>query len=160
MRFVPVFHGLEQERRSLSMLPDIHNWLMSQGGGDGLSRLRAATKTHLAQFVKGEGIDDCNFMKIVSDKRYGFDDFSSNIWSIRPDFVPRIRLFGAFFREDWLVILTKKQRNELKTDHHWHAQIDVVCRRWSSLFPYTNRHSGVSVLDYMTANVEHCDDRW
>lgn len=160
VRYLPVFHGSERERRSLSMVPDIHDWLTRSASGDGLVRLKAAIKIHFAQFVKGEEIDDCYFMKRVSDRRGGYDDFSAGIWSVRPDFIPRYRFFGAFFRADWFVIFTRKPRDALRDDSQWHAQIDAVCRDWDTLFHYRIRHGGEALSDYVTFNAEHCDDRW
>jgi hypothetical protein len=146
VRFLPMLHGSERERRSLSLAPDIYIWLMQPANADGLIKLKAATKIHFGQFVKGEDIDDCNDIKRVSDKRGGYDDFSSEIWSIRPDFAPRYRFFGTFFRDDWFVILSKKPRDSLQHDEQWHAQIDAVCRDWDALFPYRRRHTGQSVI--------------
>jgi hypothetical protein len=160
VRFLPVFHGSERERRRLSMIPDIYNWLSQPVTGDRLAQLKAATKIHFGQFVKGEEIDDYYFMKRASDKRGGYDNFSGEVWSIRPDFMPRYRFFGAFFRTDWFVVFTKKPRDALKTDQQWHAQLDAVCRDWDSIFPYTYRHSGESLSDYVAFNAEHYDERW
>jgi hypothetical protein len=160
VRFQPEFRGSERERRMVSLSPDIHEWLMRSVQTDVHIRLKAAVKIHFGQFVKGEEIDDLDYMKRVSDRRRGGEDFSSEIWSVRPDFNPRHRFFGAFFREDWLVLLTKKPRDALKRDEHWHAQIDAVCRIWDDLFPYRPRHIGDAITDYVTFNAEHRDDRW
>jgi hypothetical protein len=127
---------------------------------DSLIRLKAAVKVHFGQFVIGEEIDDLDYMKRVSDRRDGDDNFSAEIWSARPDFIPRHRFFGAFFREDWLVILTKKPRDSFKRDEHWHAQIDAVCAEWDDMFAYRRRHRGEVLSDYVTFNAEHRDVRW
>lgn len=160
VRFRPTFHGSERELRMLSLSPLVYDWLMRPAVGDAHIRLKAAVKAHFAQFVKGEEIDDLDYMKRVSDRRRGYDDFSAEVWSIRPDFNPRHRFFGAFFREDWFVVLTKKPRESLRRDEHWHTQIDTVCRDWDALFRFRTRHSGDGLFDYVTVNAEHCDDRW
>jgi hypothetical protein len=141
VRLRPEFHGSERERRMLSLSPDICEWLTRPVQADVNIRLKAAVKIHFGQFVKGEEIDDLDYMKRVSDRRRGGEDFSAEIWSVRPDFNPRHRFFGAFFREDWLVILTRKLRDALKRDEHWHVQIDEVCRTWDQLFPFRSRHT-------------------
>src|SRR5271154_2090580 len=92
------------------------------------------------------------YMKRVSDRRKGGEDFSADVWSVRPDFNPRHRFFGVFFREDWFVVLAKKPRDSLKRDEHWHAQIDLVCREWDNLFPFRPRHGGEMLSDYVTFN--------
>lgn len=161
VRFLPEFHGSERERRMLSLSKPIHDWLMRPVEADSSVRLKAAVKIHFGQYVKGEDIEDLDYMKRVCDRRRREgDNFSAEVWSVRPDFHPKHRFFGAFFREDWLVILTKKPRDSLKRDEHWHAQIDAVCHQWDALFPYRSRHHGDLLIDYVTSNAEHRDDRW
>jgi hypothetical protein len=160
VRFLPEFHGSERERRNVSLAVDIHEWLMRPVTSEFLTRLKAAVKVHLAQFVKGDEIDDCEFMKRVARKRSGRNDFSEQVWSVRPDFIPRYRFFGTFFRADCLVIFTKMPRDDLNTDDKWHAQIDAVRRSWTALFPGHSSHSGDHFPDYVTFNAEHCDERW
>jgi hypothetical protein len=160
VRFRPEFRGSEREQRMLSLSLPIHDWLMRPVQGDADVRLKAAVKVHFGQFVKGEEIDDLDYMKRVSDYRRGGDDFSAEVWSVRPDFNPKHRFFGAFFREDWFVILTKKSRDSLKRDEHWHSQLDAVCRDWDNLFPFRARHRGDALSNYVSFNAEHRDARW
>jgi hypothetical protein len=89
----------------LSLGSSIYDWLMRPVQADADIRLKAAVKIHLGQFVKGEEIEDLDYMKRVSDRRKGGEDFSADVWSVRPDFNPRHRFFGVFFREDWFVVL-------------------------------------------------------
>jgi hypothetical protein len=160
-RFRPDYVGTERERRMLSIAPSIHDWLYRSVRGDASIQLKAAVKEHFGRFVKGELIDDCDYMKRVCDYRQGLDDFSADIWSVRPSFRPKHRFFGAFFREDWFVIFTKRKRDYLD-DHEdrWHAEIDAVRTAWDRLFFPRPRHSGHALTDYLTFNAEHCDDRW
>jgi hypothetical protein len=143
----------------LSLSPSIHDWLTRSARGDAHVRLKAATTVHFDQFVKGEEIDDLYYVKRVGRRRDDHD-FSDEVWSMRPDFNPRQRFLGAFFREDWFVILTRKPRNYFKRDEHWQAQIGVVRSTWDGLFRYQPRHSGDALSDYVTFNAEHYDERW
>jgi hypothetical protein len=160
VRFQPEFRGGERARRMLSLGVTLHDWLMRPVQGDVLVRLKAAVKIHFGDFVKGEQIDDLDYIKRVSDRREGYNDFSAEVWSVRPDFIPKYRFFGAFFRHDWLVMLTKRPRDMLKRDHDWHVQIDAVCHEWDELFRYRTRHSGYRLSEYVTFNAEYRDDRW
>jgi hypothetical protein len=160
VRFMPVFHGSERERRRLSLTPDIHDWLIRPVSSEFVTQLKAATKVHFGQFVKGEEIDDCEFMKRTSNMSRGHNDFTRGIWHIRPDFIPRYRFFGAFFRADWFVVFTKKERNAINTNQRWLKEIDVACRSWDALLPHNKPHSGNELSEYVTFNAEHCDDRW
>jgi len=159
-RFLPIFHGSERERRRLSLSTDINNWLTSTVSSDFLTKLKAAVAVHLGQFIKGEEIDDDIFMKRVSDRRRGHHEFAHEVWAMRPEFNPKYRFFGAFFRADWFVVLRKDTRDNLKNDRQWHAQIDATCQSWGLLFPYTPRHSGNDFAEYVTFNAEHYDERW
>lgn len=144
----------------MSLTPDIHDWLTRPVSSDWLTQQKAAAKTHFSQFVIGDEIDDCFYMKRVCDKRKRKGKFSGEVWSIRPDFVPRHRFFGAFFCPDWFVIFTKELRDKLRTDDQWHKQIDAVCLNWDALLPHNPRHSGNQLSDYITFKTEHCDERW
>jgi hypothetical protein len=160
VRFRPVFCGSERERRMLSLDMSIHDWLMRGVQAEKQIQLKAAVKVHFGQFVKGDEVDDLYYMKRVADRRYGHEDFSADVWSVRPDFKPYHRFFGAFFREDWLVILSKKPRDTLIHDALWHAQIDTVCHLWDELLPFRRRHRGDQLSQYVTSSAEHYDERW
>jgi hypothetical protein len=143
----------------LSLSASIHDWLIQPETRDANIRLKAAVRAHFDQFVKGEEIDDLYYMKRVSRRR-DHHEFWDEVWSMRPDFNPRQRFLGAFFREDWFVVMTRKPREFFKYDGHWQSQIDLVRSVWDDLFPYRPRHRGNAFSDYVTSNAEHCDDRW
>jgi len=159
VRFLPTFHGAESERRRLSLSTTVHKWLMEPTTNEARIKLTAAARIHFGQFVKGEDIDDLNYMKRVSRRR-DYDEFDDEVWSIRPDFRPVYRFLGAFYRADWFVILVHKPRDYFQRDQHWQAQIDAVRSNWDALFPYQTRHRGTEFANYVTFNAEHCDDRW
>jgi hypothetical protein len=161
VRFLPNFVGTQRERRMLSLHHSVHEWLFHPVNDDGLIQLKAAVKVHFSDFVIGAEIDDLDYMKRVSNRSLGYDDFSDEIWSIRPWFKPKQRFFGTFFREDWFVVFTKRTRDYLDDDDdRWDAEVETVVEAWDNLFYPRPRHSGDTFGGYVTANSEHCDDRW
>jgi hypothetical protein len=144
------------------MIPEIHRWIMSAVKGEALTKIKAQARAHFGEFVKGEQIDDCHFMKRVEDRRRNPPDFSHGVWAISPRFdPPQYRYFGVFVTQDWFFVCTKQTRDALAAhDNRWHAEIDKTRRIWSRLFPDAGPHSGSSLSDYVSSNAEHCDDRW
>ena len=122
--------------------------------------IESGNESALWTICEREEIDDCEFMKRTSNMSRGHNDFTRGIWHIRPDFIPRYRFFGAFFRADWFVVFTKKERNAINTNQRWLKEIDVACRSWDALLPHNKPHSGNELSEYVTFNAEHCDDRW
>jgi hypothetical protein len=100
--FSPRLRGGERERRCLLLSPRIHQWIYTHGRN---AELRAAVRAHFGRFVKGEQIDDLNYMKRVSNRATPVDDFSEDVWSIRPLFQPQQRFFGTFPLPDHFIIL-------------------------------------------------------
>src|ERR1700689_3030286 len=88
-RFIPHLRGREREARRLSLLQPIDEWLKRARPNPAL---KAATRAYFGPFVTGERIDDLIYMKRVSrrdDQKH--DDFSDNVWSMRPFFLPQHR---------------------------------------------------------------------
>src|SRR5882724_872241 len=83
VRFLPLLRGSERERRMLSVAPEVYQWLSAPAEGDETIQLKAKVKVRFGEFVKGEHIDDCDYLKRVSDRRHGGDDFSAEVWSLR-----------------------------------------------------------------------------
>jgi hypothetical protein len=162
VRFVPRLRGKETERRKLTVMPDLYRWMSEPVKGANLSSTKANARVHLGQFVKGEPIDDCRFMKRVEDRRLTPPDFDHEVWSISPRFGdPQYRFFGAFVTKDWFLAVSKQDRNRLEEhQNRWHEEIDKVIRTWNVLFNNGLRHSGKRLLDYVSAPAEHCDGRW
>jgi hypothetical protein len=162
VRFSPRLVGGEKQRRILTMVSDLHEWLHKPVKTDALLEIKAAARQHLAQFVKGEPVDDCRFMKRVEDRRLTPVDFSHEVWSISPRFgEPQHRFFGTFVTQDWFLLISKQDRNRLQQhQNRWHDQIDKVLRTWQRLFGNDLRHSGNQLSDYIRVNAQHCDDRW
>jgi len=57
-RFHPRFQGKEGERRMMTVVPDLFDWLHTPVTGESLNRVKAQARTHFGQFVKGAHIDD------------------------------------------------------------------------------------------------------
>ena len=117
-------------------------------------------RAHLGWFSKGEKVDDRDFMKRVSRRTVGGDNFSDRVWSIRPNAEPRHRFFGVFAMENWFLIFSMHRRDYLDRDERWHAEIDRSLRTWSALFPGMVHWSGTRFSHYVTFKSEHRDDRW
>jgi hypothetical protein len=155
--FSPRLRGGEQERRCLLLSPRIHQWIYANGRN---AELRAAVRAHFGRFVKGEQIDDLNYMKRVSNRVALSDNFSDDVWSIRPLFQPQQRFFGRFPLPDHFIIFAMQSRKALDTYPQWDNQIRKVARTWSAMFPARRCFSGSAFAHYVTFNADHKDGRW
>lgn len=159
-RVRPRLHGLERDVRRMSLLKQsIHDWAIRGGKNQDL---KAAARAHFGQFVKGEAVDDREFMKRVSRRQAdGTDDFSDQIWSLRPAAEPKHRFFGAFACANWFLVFNMQSRDYLeKNSNHWHTEMDKAIRTWDSLFPGRRRWFGTRFSHYVQFNSEHADERW
>jgi len=161
-RFCPRFRGREGERRKMTVVPELFNWLHAPVKDTGLNKMKAQSRTHLGEFVLGNHIDDLYFMKRVEDRRRTPPDFSHEVWSVTPRFPPpQHRYFGVFVSQDWFLACTKQSRDVLgEHDNRWHAEIDKTLRIWASLCPGLLPHSGSQLRHYISENARHDDDRW
>jgi hypothetical protein len=161
-RFLPRFRGQEGQRRMLTLVPDINTWLSKAVTSQPLIKVKAQTRTHFGQFVKGEPVDDCYFMKRVQDRRRNPPDFNHQVWAISPRFdPPQYRFFGAFVTQDWFLVCTKQARDRLdEHENRWHEEIDKTLRIWKHFFGTELPHGGAQLRDYIRHNARHYDDRW
>ena len=128
-RFMPLFRGGELERRKVTMVPDVLDWLEAPVRSDAIAKAKAAARAHIAQFIKGEKIDDLHFMKRIEDRRRKPSSFDHQVWAFRPLFNPQHRYFGVFATKDWFVVCTKQSRDRLaEHDNRWHKEIDKTSR--------------------------------
>ena len=161
VRFCPAFVGGERERRPISMAPQIHAWLHSTAKTDRIRNVKAAARTHFAEFVKGNPIDDRHYMKLVEDKRVGAATrFSHGVWSFRTRFEPQHRFFGVFACPDWFLVFRKQLRKNLQNDTHWHSELDRTLTAWRAFFPGINVYTGTRLHHYVKSNASHRDERW
>jgi hypothetical protein len=161
-RFLPRFRGHEGERRKMTLVPDIHDWLTKPVASQALIKVKAQARAHFGEFVKGAPVDDFYFMKRIEDRRRCPPSFSHEVWAITPRFdPPQHRYFGVFVTQDWFLVCTKQSRDVLEQhDNRWHAEIDKTHRIWGRLFPQHSPHGGTQLRDYISTNAKHCDDRW
>ena len=162
MRFTPRLVGRERERRKVTMVPEVHAWIFKPVVGEALAKVKAQSRAHFGEFVKGNEIDDLNFVKRVEDRRQSPPSFAHEVWSVSPRFdPPQYRYFGLFVTQDWFLVCTKRERDLLNEhDNRWHAEIDRTLRIWEKLFPGELPHSGNQLRDYVSNNARHLDDRW
>ena len=159
-RFLPRFRGREREVRMLTVeRGDIHDWLYAEAVDEDLMEAKGHARGHFGQFVRGERIDDLDFMKRVEDRRRSPWSMEHGVWAISPRFRPQYRFFGVFATRNWFVVLTKHSRNALQEDNSWHAQIDRSLTLWRELFPGKLQHVVETLPEFMS-NAEKCDDRW
>jgi hypothetical protein len=159
-RFQPRLVGREREYRKITVQPEIHEWLYG-AKTEAQREYRAKVRVHFAQFVKGEMIDDCYFMKRIEDRRRAPWSMSHGIWAISPRFEPQHRFFGCFATLDWFLVLSKQDRDRLsKNEQRWHEQIDKCLRTWERLVPGYPIHVATDLAGFVSSNAEHCDDRW
>ena len=143
----------------MSVAIDLKQWMFADDSSF-VTRHRASVRAHLGMFVRGEPIDDLDFMKRVEDRRPRRSRFSHGVWSIRPSFLPQTRLFGFFAITNWFVILSQQSRDYLeKSEAHWHDEIDSCERSWSVMFPARDPWVRDELRQYMS-NAEKRDDRW
>src|SRR5258706_5291604 len=136
VRFLPRLVGGEKQRRMMTMTPDLHEWLHKPVKTEALIQIKASARAHCGQFVKGNPVDDCRFMKRVEDRRMTPPDFTHEVWSISPRFgEPQYRFFGTFVSRDWFLVTSKQDRDRLEEhDNRWHEEINKVLRIWKALF--------------------------
>jgi hypothetical protein len=160
VRFVPTLRGRQTLGRPLSVETGVHDWIRTDT--EPLLRpAKAAINAHLSRYARGQLINDCEFMKRVEDRRVPSNQFGHGIWSISPRFNPQYRFFGSFVIKDWFVILNKQSRDYLDDiDSRWHAEIDNSLALWGTLFPGRAPWIRDSLNEYVSSNVEKCDDRW
>jgi hypothetical protein len=155
--------GRESERRKLTLTPELAGWLRKPVASENLTKVKAEARVHLGQFVKGEKIDDLDFMKRVEDRRVRPPSFGHEVWSIRPRVEqPQHRYFGVFISQDWFLVCTKQERKKLEeSENRWHAEIDKTLRVFAHFYGASRLpHSGTQLRDYISSNAEHRDDRW
>jgi hypothetical protein len=157
-RFEPRLRGGESAIRRITIITHIHEWMHNTTAKH--QDLRAAVRAHLGRFVKGEEIDDYRFMKRVSRRGISGDDFSDEVWSVRPNFQPKHRFFGGFILPDWLLITNYRRRDYLNSDQRWHVEIGKAQSVWNAVMPSITMVKGAKLSDYITDNAEHEDDRW
>lgn len=160
VRVEPRFRGPEREVRRMSLLKEpIHDWTVSPGKHQDL---RSATRTHFATFVKGEPVDDRDFMKRVSRKQPdGTDNFDDGVWSLRPVAQPKYRFFGMFACPDWVIVFNKQSRDQLaKHPNNWHKEMGKSLRVWGDLFGGRPCWLGTRFSHYVQFRSEHADGRW
>jgi hypothetical protein len=160
-RFAPTFRGGERERRMMTAVPELSDWLHGPVTSGATAKAKAAARTHFGQFVKGEKIDDLDFMKRIEDRRRRPYDMSHQVWALCPRFIPQYRYFGVFVTRDVFLVCTKQSRDALgEHPNRWHRELEKTLRVWGSLFPSCLPHSGTELRDYVSHNAEHRDDRW
>jgi hypothetical protein len=81
-RFVPRLRGHEDEVRRLSVHPDVFDWVHAGTSSAQQMHLKSKIRAHFGQFVKGEPIDDKYFMKRISNRSSGQDDFGSSTFQM------------------------------------------------------------------------------
>jgi hypothetical protein len=162
VRFLPRFVGREREHRMLTLVPELHAWVTSPALGRALNQVKAQTRTHFGQFVKGAQVDDCHFMKRVEDRRRNPPDFLHEVWAISPRFSPpQYRFFGVFVTQNWFLGCTKQSRDWLdEHENRWHTEIDRTLRIWCHFFCRELPHAGAQLYEYISHDAEHCDERW
>jgi hypothetical protein len=159
-RFKPMLRGAEKEVRSLSVEKGLHEWLYAEQGLD-MPRQKANIRAHLGEFVRGEHIDDLEYMKRVEDHRNPSGLFAGGIWSIRPRFRPQYRLFGMFVITNWFVLLNQQNRDYLgESNEKWLAETRKCNKLWTELFPGRSPWISDDLGDFVSSNMEKCDDRW
>src|SRR5262245_19609747 len=120
-RYLPSFHGREGQVRMLSIISDLHSWLYEQASPGG-PRIKGAIRAHFGEFVRGDRVDDLDFMKRIEDRRSHFPLFSHGVWALSSRVNPQFRFFGFFAVPDWFILLCRQERNALNTDAAWHAE--------------------------------------
>jgi hypothetical protein len=162
VRYRPKLKGAQAYVRPLSIEVKIFDWLHKPTSDRDTVNMKEGVLAHFRQFVLGEPIDDCDFMKRVEDRRVSNDrKFDHEVWSVRPRFSePQHRFFGFFALPDWVVVLSKQTRKKLNDPAEWHRQIDKATRTWDAMLPGRLPHSGNDFSKYVTSNWEHCDERW
>ncbi len=138
---------------------DIHAWLYDDAGDEETLEAKGHARGHFGQFVRGEPVDDCDFMKRVQDRRLLPWSILHGVWAISPRFRPQYRYFGLFVTRDWFVVLNKDSRDLLEQSDGWHAQIDRSLDLWHELFPGQLPFVPDSLHEFMR-NAEKCDDSW
>jgi hypothetical protein len=136
----------ETEQRRIVMLPSLHRWLHPQATKPSVVGYFANVRVHLGRFVKGEKIDNLDYMKELGPSGKG-------TWEFRINFFPKTRVFGVFAGQDLFFATHSRDRNDLDSRKwKWDHALNRIEREWDSLFPGLRWYVGTCFSDYVTIN--------
>lgn len=148
--FLPRLLPNEAEQRRIVMLPALWNWVHTNTQKPDLVVYYANIRAHLGRFVKGETIDNEDFMKELSRREKGSIE-GKGVWEFRVTFQPQRRIFGAFVAPDLFFATHWKDRGELGSNREkWRQAITRVEDEWARLFPGRRWLIGSRFSDYVT----------
>lgn len=131
----------ETEQRRLLMTKQLHAWINQSLPNRKESERIAATRAHLGLFVKGEEIDNEDYMKALRPQ-------SEAVWEFRVRFVkPQQRIFGVFAKPDLVVATHRRDRDRVQ----WSQEQELVMNEWGRLFPGVRWWVGRRFSDYVTS---------
>lgn len=156
-RFKPLFDPNESEKRELLMTTALHDWCYQSDSKKSLS-YKSNVRAFVGRFVKGEHVDNFDFMKSWRDGIFEF--------RVQLDRYPEnTRIFGAFAAPDFFVAFgPPRLRSDFgpKSDPKWDRQIQRVMDRWAQHLPGIARMNAAPFKDCVTFNAHDCvtGDSW
>jgi hypothetical protein len=141
-RFKPIFDPSESEKRELLMTAALHDWCYQSDSKKSQS-YKGNVRAFLGRFVKGEHIDNCDFMKSWRDGVFEF--------RVQLDRYPEnTRIFGGFAAPDCFVAIgPPRLRSDFGPKGHplWDRQIERVMNRWTQHFSDSGRMKALPFRD-------------
>ena len=134
VRFVPVFDPDQSEKRELLVVSTVHAWLYQADRKKSID-YKANIRAHLGKFVKGEFIDNVDYMKHLGNDIW---EFRVQLETIHKKYrKENTRIFGAFARQDVFICTNWRLRDDFGNgdDPLWDALISRSITEWNSLFP-------------------------
>jgi hypothetical protein len=114
----------------------LHDWCY-QADRKASINYKANVRAFLGRFVKGDEIDNDDFMKSWKDDVFEFRVQMEPRHKRHPD---NTRIFGAFIKQDIFVAFSPARlRSSFKDEADWDRVIDRVTSRWACLFGATPR---------------------
>lgn len=113
------------------MSSGMHRWLY-EADRKKTANFKANLRAFLGRYVKGELVDNKDYMKSWQD----------DIFEFRFQLLPkreRLRMFGAFIKPDVFVAFNRKFRSEFSTQDDWDRVITRTIRECEKFFPGTLR---------------------
>ncbi len=151
--FLPRLRSYETDKRAMYILPSLNKWLTQDMKTTRMLNDQARVVSHLAEFIKGNRIDDLDFMKLLKPSE-------SNIWAMRVrGSKPQYRVFGAFIDFDCFFGSHFVNRDDIEEKNSWEEEVNFVKKMWAKIFDNTSIQRLSGSFQSLVSNGEERDKR-